>query len=39
MGARGRAKVDARWSWDAVMDRVEAAYAVALGTERVTTAA
>ena len=39
MGERGRAKVDARWNWDAVMDRVEAAYAIALGTARVTTAA
>jgi glycosyltransferase involved in cell wall biosynthesis len=39
MGERGRAKVDARWNWDAVMDRVEAAHAMALGTARVTTAA
>ena len=39
MGRRGRLKVTERWSWDAVMDRVEAAHAIALGTERVTTAA
>jgi len=39
MGQRGRAKVEARWSWDAVMDRVEAAHAIALGTEKATTAA
>jgi glycosyltransferase involved in cell wall biosynthesis len=39
MGERGRAKVAARWSWDAVMDRVEAAYAIAVGTEKATTAA
>ncbi|HLZ48922.1 MAG TPA: glycosyltransferase family 4 protein [Candidatus Limnocylindria bacterium] len=39
MGARGRAKVAERWGWDAVMDRVEAAHAIALGTERATTAA
>lgn len=39
MGARGRGKVAERWSWDAVMDRVEAAHAIAVGTERATTAA
>jgi glycosyltransferase involved in cell wall biosynthesis len=39
MGERGRAKVAARWSWDAVMDRVDAAYAIAVGTEKATTAA
>jgi glycosyltransferase involved in cell wall biosynthesis len=39
MGERGRAKVAARWSWDAVIDRVEAAYATAVGTEKATTAA
>jgi hypothetical protein len=39
MGERGRAKVAARWSWDAVMDRVDAAYALAVGTEKATTAA
>lgn len=39
MGARGRAKVAERWNWDAVMDRVEAAYAIAVRTERATTAA
>jgi glycosyltransferase involved in cell wall biosynthesis len=39
MGERGRSKVAARWSWDAVMDRVEAAHAAAVGTETATTAA
>ena len=39
MGERGRAKVAARWSWGAVMDRVEAAHAIAVGTETATTAA
>jgi glycosyltransferase involved in cell wall biosynthesis len=39
MGERGRAKVAERWSWDAVLDRVEAAHAVAAGTETETTAA
>jgi len=39
MGERGRRKVMERWSWDAVMDRVETAHAIALGTERATTAA
>ena len=39
MGDRGRAKVAERWSWEAVMDRVEAAHAVAVGTETETTAA
>ena len=39
MGERGRLKVMERWNWDAVMDRVETAYAIALGIERVTTAA
>jgi glycosyltransferase involved in cell wall biosynthesis len=39
MGEHGRLKVAERWHWDAVMDRVETAYAVALGTERATTAA
>jgi len=39
MGERGREKVASRWDWDAVMDRVEAAHAIAIGTTRVTTAA
>ncbi|OLE96850.1 MAG: hypothetical protein AUG75_15365 [Cyanobacteria bacterium 13_1_20CM_4_61_6] len=39
MGERGRAKVDARWSWDGVLDRVEAAHTIAAGTEKATTAA
>ena len=39
MGERGRQKVEERWRWDAVMDRVESAHAIALGTERATTAA
>jgi glycosyltransferase involved in cell wall biosynthesis len=39
MGERGRAKVAERWNWDAVMDRVEAAHATAVGTEKATTAA
>ena len=39
MGARGQAKVESRWSWDGVMDRVEAAHALAVGTETATTAA
>jgi hypothetical protein len=39
MGERGRDKVAERWHWDAVMDRVESAHAIALGTEQVTTAA
>ena len=39
MGERGRQKVEARWQWDAVIDRVEAAYAIALSSEKVTTAA
>jgi len=39
MGERGRLKVMERWNWDAVMDRVETAHAIALGTERATTAA
>lgn len=39
MGARGRDKVLTRWNWDAVMDRVESAYATAIGAERATTAA
>jgi len=39
MGERGRTKVAERWSWDAVMDRVEAAHAIAVGTEKATTAA
>jgi hypothetical protein len=39
MGERGRAKVESRWSWGAVMDRVEAAHAIAMGTEQATTAA
>jgi glycosyltransferase involved in cell wall biosynthesis len=39
MGERGRAKVESRWSWGAVMDRVEAAHAIAMGTEKATTAA
>lgn len=39
MGERGRAKVAARWAWDAVMDRVESAYAVAGRTEAAFTAA
>jgi glycosyltransferase involved in cell wall biosynthesis len=39
MGARGQAKIAERWSWDAVMDRVEAAHAIAIGTEQITTAA
>ena len=39
MGERGRQKVEDRWSWDAVMDRVESAYAIALGAARATTAA
>ena len=36
---RGRQKVEERWRWDTVMDRVESAHAIALGTERATTAA
>ena len=39
MGEHGRAKVLERWSWDAVIDRVETAYAIATATERETTAA
>jgi glycosyltransferase involved in cell wall biosynthesis len=39
MGERGRAKVAERWSWDAVIGRVEAAHAIAVGTEKATTAA
>ena len=39
MGAHGRAKVAERWSWDAVLNRVEAAYAIAVGTEKESTAA
>jgi glycosyltransferase involved in cell wall biosynthesis len=39
MGERGRAKVAARWDWDAVLDRVESAYAVAIGSETTSTAA
>jgi glycosyltransferase involved in cell wall biosynthesis len=39
MGARGREKVRRRWSWDAVLDRVEAAYGIALGSTEATTAA
>ena len=39
MGELGRAKVAARWEWDAVMDRVESAYAVAVGAEPAFTAA
>ena len=39
MGERGRAKVAARWSWDAVMDRVAAAHAIAVATVTETTAA
>ncbi|MEP7003897.1 MAG: glycosyltransferase family 4 protein [Chloroflexota bacterium] len=39
MGALGRRKVEERWSWDAVIDRVEAAYAIAMNAETVTTAA
>ena len=39
MGERGRAKVDAKWGWDAVIDRVEQAYRVAAGAETATTAA
>lgn len=39
MGALGRAKVLERWPWDAVMDRLESAYAVALAAEPATTAA
>lgn len=39
MGERGRQKVATRWNWDAVMDRVETAYAIAAGAESVTTAA
>jgi len=38
MGRRGREKVALRWSWDAVIDRVEAAYARA-AAEVTTTAA
>jgi glycosyltransferase involved in cell wall biosynthesis len=39
MGESGRAKVLDRWSWNAVIDRVEAAHAIATATERETTAA
>src|SRR5258708_26285235 len=34
MGERGRAKVVERWSWSAVIDRVEAAHAIATATDR-----
>ena len=34
MGRAGAAKLDERWSWDRVMDRVEDAYARALGQPR-----
>ena len=34
MGRAGAAKLDQRWSWDRVMDRVEDAYARALGQPR-----
>ena len=33
MGLAGAAKLAERWDWDRVMDRVEAAYALALGAE------
>jgi glycosyltransferase involved in cell wall biosynthesis len=39
MGTRGRAKVLERWDWDAVLDRVESAHAIALATEQESTAA
>jgi glycosyltransferase involved in cell wall biosynthesis len=39
MGERGRAKVQTRWGWGAVMDRVEKAHAIAMGIEQETTAA
>ena len=39
MGERGREKVDGRWGWDGVIDRVETAYALAGGAERTPTAA
>jgi len=39
MGDRGRAKVASRWSWEGVIERVEAAHATGLGSETATTAA
>lgn len=39
MGLRGQLKVAERWSWEAVLDRVESAHAIAAGTEKETTAA
>ncbi len=38
MGRRGQAKVGRRWSWDAVIDRVEATYARAAAAIRTTAA-
>ena len=34
MGQQGRDKVRTRWSWDGIIDRVERAYEIALGTHR-----
>jgi hypothetical protein len=38
MGAAGRAKAEAEWSWPGLLDRMDEAYAQALAAQRQRTA-